>query len=115
MAASDLRPLTGSLATARVALEATAANAREILCPVWANQATITFVQSDGSTADTGKVAGSGTDGSAISNNHFPVSSGGALAFSLRGNDEVAGDKSIYVAAGTNSAYVHIMFEAARA
>ena len=115
MAATDLRAVTGPLATARVTLEATAANAREILCPVWANQVTVTFVQTDGSTADTGKIAGSGTDGGAIGDNHFPVSSGGALAFSLRGTDQVAGARSIYVAAGTNSAYCHVMLEAARA
>lgn len=115
MATQDLTPLTGSVATARVALEATAANAREVLCPVWANQMTVTFVQSDGATADTGKIAGAGVDGSAMGNNHFPVSSGGALAFSLRGNDEVGGAKSVYLSAGTNSAFAYVIFEAARA
>ena len=115
MAASNQTALVGPFATVRVALEATAANARQIICPSWASQVTATFLTS-AAAADTGKIASSGTDGSALGDDHLPVASGGALSWQIKSSDQVGGaTPSIYVVAGTNSAFCHLLFEEARA
>jgi hypothetical protein len=107
MAATDLTstaPDTAGIHIVRVALEATAANAREIQLPEWARRVDLQFVQSDDSTDDSGKVASSGTDGSAIGSNAIRVAAGAVYTFRVSAG-RAKGGGSLYVAASTASAY----------
>jgi hypothetical protein len=113
MAAEDLSaaiPGSAGIYTKRIALEATATNAREIICPEWARRADLVFKQSDGTTDDTGALASSGTDGAAIGNDKIPIASGATYTFRLSAGRSPAGG-SIFVAGGTASAFVHIALQ----
>ena len=95
--------------TERVALNATAANCTQVTLPEWVRSCAITFVQTDGATADTGDLTFAGTDGAAIGDDTMPIGSGGIYSFSIRPvGRAVDGLISIYVTAGTNSAYCHV-------
>lgn len=108
MAASDLTALTPDNACKRVALEATATNAREIQLPNWARRVTLAFKQTDGTTDDSGALAFSGTDAAAIGNDVLPIASGAAYSFALTEGKQRPSSLSIYVTAGTASAFCHV-------
>jgi len=103
----------GLIATGRVALDGTAANCTQITVNARYQRVTLTFKQSDGTTADAGKVASAGTDGAAIGNDHFPVPADNALAVSLggRASSQKAVAVDVFVAADTNSAFCHYLCE----
>lgn len=107
--AVDLSSLTGPWAIKRVAMDATAGNVVAVTLPTWARRASASFKQTDDATADTGKIASSGTDGAAIGNDFMPVASGAERSWPVTGGKERnRAGVVIYVAGGTNSGYMHL-------
>ena len=97
--------------SARVAMDATPGNVERVTLPPWVRVLTVTFLQSDGS-ADTGKIAWSGTDGAAIGNEHFPIASGAAYSYAVRSSRTKRPVHVVYIAGGTASGFAHVHCEA---
>ena len=99
---------TGPLQTARSTLEATAANARQVVVARQYRKITITFLTS-AEAADSGEVSYTGTDGAAMGTDAFPIGSGQALEITVpRQNDTF----TFYVRASTASGFCQILLEA---
>lgn len=110
LAAVTATPAKG-FATRRLALGNTGV-ALKITLPTWARQVTVRFFQTDGTTVDSGKVAEDATDGAAIGDNAYPVSSGSSLSWRVHPLLEPPSTNPIiYVAPGSNSGYVHLLLE----
>ncbi len=110
MAATDLSNEAGDYLTKRISMEATAGNARQVILPGWCTKVTAYFVTSVGAD-EAGKVASSGTDGSAIGNDYFPAPSGQGLEFTITRQVE-SDSESVYLAGSSNSGFCHIVLEA---
>ena len=112
MAADNFSTIAGQWATRRTLALPNADTTRRVISPEWARRATVTFVAAEGSTADTGKVASTGTDGAAIGTDAYPIVSGGSFTFRLAaGRGRVEGGASLYVTGGTNAGYCHVFYE----
>jgi len=92
----------------RVALDGTADNLTQVTLPEWATAVTVTFKQNNDSTDDSGFITFAGTDGATKGNNWFPIASGGAYTYAINAPDD---NSVIYLAAATNTAFAHLMFE----
>ena len=90
--AADLSSETPPTAIKRVTMDSSADDVTAITLPAWCRKVTVVFKQSGG-TDDTGKLVLSGTDSAAAGNDHFPIG------------------EIIYLAAGTASAYAHLLME----
>lgn len=79
MAATDLSAVSPADhgAARRVTLEASSGNAREVILPTWARGLLIVVTDSSGVASDDGLIAMTGTDGSAIGSDAYPVPLGG--------------------------------------
>lgn len=107
--AVDLSALTPPRQCGRAALNATADNITKVTLPAWARLVTVSFKQNDGATDDSGFIAFSGTDGASKGTNWLPIASGAAYQFEVRPAPD---DNSVvYLAAATNTAWAHLMFE----
>ena len=110
--AADLSSETGPIAIKRVTMDSSADDVTAITLPSWVRKVTVVFKQSGG-TDDTGKLVLSGTDSAAAGNDHFPIASGAALEWQVSpGRSTQRGGEIIYLAAGTASAYAHLLMEA---
>lgn len=104
MAATDLSAASPAAFghTKRVALEASAGNARQVILPPWARGCLLLVTDSGGTASAGGSIAMTGTDGSAIGSDAYPVPVGGlTVPLSGRGG-------SIYVA-GPAAGYAHLL------
>lgn len=110
---SSLAPDDGAYsATKRVAMDATAGNVVEVTLPAWPRQLTVTFRGSDGTTATTGAMAWSGTDGAAQDVDAFPIGSGGAYSRRLSpGRSAPPSGLTVYLSCGVNSGYAYLDLE----
>ena len=109
--ASDLSSETPPTALKRVTMDSSAGDATAITLPSWCRKVTVIFKQSGGSD-DSGKLALSGTDGATMGNDHFPIGSGAAYEWVVSPSRSAQrGGEIIYLAAGTASAYAHLMLE----
>jgi len=86
----------------RAAMNATAGNCSKITLPDLCEQVVISFT-TDGTTADSGRLASAGTDGAAIGNDVFPIGSGAAYR-----HDCALGGHVLYLAGDTNSSFAHL-------
>jgi len=114
MAAADLTaavPEGPGIYVERIALEATATNAREIQLPEWARRVDVQFIESDDTKDDSGKVASSGTDGSAIGSDAIRVGAGAVYTFRTAAG-RATGGGSMFVAASTANAYCIVCLQA---
>ena len=112
MAATDLSaeaiPACGFL-TKRVTLNATAGTARELKPPTWARRFSITIM--DGSAVvQSGGIASSGADDTAIGNDYAPITTGGLTWLVTKPGLKGPGG-SVFLTATTASSYAHFMFE----
>lgn len=90
-----------------------AGEALAVTLPSWGRTLTVLFVQSDGTTADSGRISVGVTesDGGAISSHAMPIGEGGAYAFHLGGGGRVIDGATVYLAGDTASGYAHIHVE----
>ena len=112
MAATDLsaEPLPDAgFWTKRVTLDGTAGNAREVKPPKWARRFSVAIMDGSG-VVQTGGIASSGTDGSAIGNDYFPITTGGLEWLVTKPGLNGPGG-SVFLTATTASSYAHFMFE----
>lgn len=101
--------------TKRVSMDASAGNARAVQLPSWTRSYSVTFVKSDGITADTGEIASDATDGAAIGNDAYPVGSGlTATTNLLPGRTRNADGPIVYLASGTDAAFAHLSIQSAQ-
>jgi len=106
--AEDLTGAGGPTYTYRSTMRAAGTSTRVDL-PDWARKFTVNFRQSDGTSADSGRLATSGTDDTAIGNNVFPCPSGAALEISV--GPISSGTRSLYLTGDTATGYAHIVLE----
>ena len=110
--AADLSSETPPIAIKRVTMDSNPGDVTAITLPSWVRKVTVVFKQSGG-TDDTGKLVLSGTDSAAAGNDHFPIASGAALEWQVSpGRSTQRGGEIVYLAAGTASAYAHLLMEA---
>jgi hypothetical protein len=101
-------------ATARVALNATAADVEAVTLPLWCGRLTVRFKQNDTSTDDSGFLSYTGSDGGAMGTDRFPISSGQSISFAVRTKEMVSGTKGrqqVYLTASTNTAFAYLILE----
>lgn len=107
--AVDLSAVLKNAKTQDVALSATAANSTEITLPTWARGVTITFLQTDKVTVDSGSVSFTGTDDDPQNDDAFPIGSGGAYEMIISpGRSRNLNGLHIFVVASTNTAYARL-------
>ena len=94
----------GPVQSYRAEMDATAGNMALVAIPKRFKRVRLTFRQAGG-TADTGKVAHTGTEGAAIGDDHFPVASGAELELTLPGTSVV----TLRLAGGTNAGFCHLL------
>jgi hypothetical protein len=109
MAALDLTASQYPFKTARASLEAVSGNVREVKLPKWCRVFTIVF-KTSANADDSGRVASSGTDTSAIGDDVFPVPSGSALEIPIAPSGAA---RSIYVTGDAGGGYGYILLQAA--
>ncbi len=100
----------------RVTMDATAGDATELRIHPRYRRVRLAMKQAGDVLDDSMKVAPTGPDGAAIGNDHMPYPSGQVIEERFSGASKVASDGtywSLYVAAGTNTALLHIaLYEA---